>query len=207
MTERGEAAAVEAARRQGDAAAAGHSGAEAAARLMLSDPEPDVRAAAFGALARMGCATPADSAAAVADPDPRVRRYACELGPGLLGADFTSLLGDPDDAVVEAACYAVGEVRDTAAVPALARIARTHTDVLCRESAVAAIGAMGDPEGLPAVLAALDDTLPVRRRAVIALACFQSAAADAAIKACLDDPDWLVRQAAEDLLGVNGGGD
>jgi HEAT repeat protein len=150
----------------------------------------------------MGRATPEDAAAAIGDPDPRVRRYACELGAGLAGADFAILLGDTDDGIVEAACYAVGEVRDTAAVPTLIRIATTHTDVLCRESAVAGLGAIGDPDGLPAVLAGLEDKPQVRRRAAIALASFDSDASEVALKRCLKDPDWLVRQAAEDLLGV-----
>ncbi|HLH46072.1 MAG TPA: HEAT repeat domain-containing protein, partial [Acidimicrobiales bacterium] len=71
---------------------------------------------------------------------------------------------------------------------------------LCREAAVAALGAIGERAGLPAVLAALGDRPQVRRRAVIALAPFEGAEVDAALRRALDDRDWQVRQAAEDLL-------
>jgi len=202
VTETVTRATADAARRRGDAALAGHTCDEPAARSYLGDPDPEVRATALGALVRMGRATPADSALALADPDPKARRRACELGADLPGADFGRLLEDPDPAVVETACYAVGEVCDVLAVPALVQIASTHTDALCRESAVAALGAIGVLEGLPAVLAGLNDKPQIRRRAVIALAAIESPESDAALRRCLKDRDWQVRQAAEDLLGV-----
>ncbi|MFZ2056068.1 MAG: HEAT repeat domain-containing protein [Acidimicrobiales bacterium] len=207
MTEPGNQASIDAARRRGEAALAGHAGDEPAARSFLGDPDPEVRATALGALVRMGSATPEDAAAGIGDPDSRARRRVCELGAALPGADFASLLEDHDGAVVEAACYAVGEVRDSLAVAALVRIASTHTDALCRESAVAALGAIGDPEGLPAILAGLKDRPQIRRRAVIALAAFESPQSTAALRQCLSDRDWQVRQAAEDLLGVTTGDD
>jgi len=77
-----------------------------------------------------------------------------------------------------------------------------HDDPLCREAAVAALGAIGDRAGLPAVLAALDDKPAIRRRAAVALAAFEGPEVDAALKRCLDDRDWQVRQVAEDLLAV-----
>ncbi|MET0422024.1 MAG: HEAT repeat domain-containing protein [Acidimicrobiia bacterium] len=43
------------------------------------------------------------------------------------------------------------------------------------------------------------DKPAVRRRAVLALAPFDGPDVDAAITAALDDRDWQVRQAAEDL--------
>ncbi len=132
---------------------------------------------------------------------------ACELGAALPGANFARLLADPDAAVVESACFAVGEVGDVEAVPALVEIATTHTDPLCRESAVAALGAIGDIRGLPAILAALEDKTQIRRRAVIALAALDSPEAAAALRRCLGDRDWQVRQAAEDLLDITTGGD
>jgi HEAT repeat protein len=207
MTKGDRTASIDAARRRGEAALAGHAKDETAARSFLADPDPNVRATALGALVRMGRATPTDAASGLADPDGSARRYACELGAALAGADFASLLEDGDDMVLEAACYALGEVRDRAAVPALVRIATGHKDPLCRESAVAALGAVGDPEGLPAILTGLEDKPQIRRRAVVALAAFDTAQAQAALKRCLQDPDWQVRQAAEDLLGVTGGDD
>ena len=57
------------------------------------------------------------------------------------------------------------------------------------------------------VLAGLEDKPLIRRRAVIALAAIDSPESDAALRRCLADRDWQVRQAAEDLLGVTTGDD
>jgi HEAT repeat protein len=53
----------------------------------------------------------------------------------------------------------------------------------------------------------LEDKPQIRRRAVIALAAIESPESDAALRGCLTDRDWQVRQAAEDLLGVTTGDD
>jgi HEAT repeat protein len=66
---------------------------------------------------------------------------------------------------------------------------------------VAALGSLGDPAGLAAVLAACADRPAIRRRAVVALAAFEGPEVEAALEAALADRDWQVRQAAEDLLG------
>lgn len=166
----------------------------------LSDEDPGVRAAALGALARMGKAGEGVIARVLSDPSPLVRRRAAELAGSLEGADYLPLLSDEDSTVVEAACFAVGEVRDPRAVRPLCRIATSHEDPLCRESAVAALGALGDATGLPAILAALEDRPPVRRRAVIALSPFEGPDVEAALERALADRDWQVRQAAEDQL-------
>ena len=191
---------LDAARRRAAAAAAGLSGDEATARAALGDADETVRAAALGALCRLGACTPANAAAALGDPSPWVRRSACELGAALPGADVVPLLDDGDDGVVEAACFAAGELGDPRAVPALARVAAGHGDPLCREAAVAALGAIGDEAGLGAVLGALSDAPAIRRRAVVALAAFEGPEVDAALRARLEDRDWQVRQAAEEIL-------
>jgi HEAT repeat protein len=173
---------------------------ENAALAFLDDPDPRVRATALGALVRMGRAGVDVIGRALGDPSPVVRRHSAELAGSLARADFLPLLNDEDATVVEAACFAVGEVRDERAVPELCRIATGHDDALCRESAVAALGAIGDPAGLPSVLAALSDRPPVRRRAVIALAPFEGPLVQEALERALTDRDWQVRQAAEDQL-------
>ena len=73
------------------------------------------------------------------------------------------------------------------------------TEPLVRESCAAALGAIGDARGLPAILAACDDKPTVRRRAVLALAPFDGDEVRAAVERALEDRDWQVRQAAEDL--------
>jgi HEAT repeat protein len=65
---------------------------------------------------------------------------------------------------------------------------------------VAALGAIGDPAGLPAVLSALTDVATVRRRATVALAGFDDPRVTTALRAATDDRDWQVRQAAGELL-------
>ncbi len=111
-----------------------------------------------------------------------------------------SLLHDPDPLVAEMAAWAAGEQRDSGAVRALAAMCVEHSDPLCREAAAAALGAIGDPRGLDAILAALSDVATVRRRAVLALAPFEGPAVELALRTSAADKDWQVRQAAEDLL-------
>ena len=65
---------------------------------------------------------------------------------------------------------------------------------------MAALGAIGDAAGLPAVLAALDDSPTVRRRATVALAGFDDPRVTPALRAAAEDRDWQVRQAAGELL-------
>ena len=193
--------------RRREAALSGHSGDAAAARGFLADADPKVRATALGALARAGALRGADLDAAAADASGVVRARVAELsaagGAGALER-LTALSADLQPQVVEAACFALGELgeaaRSPAAVAALAGIAGRHGDPLCREAAVAALGALGAPDGLEAVLSALEDKPAVRRRAVLALAAFDGPEVDAALRRALQDRDWQVRQAAEDLL-------
>lgn len=179
---------------------AGHVGDHEAALAHFSDDSDEVRATAFGALVRLGDATPWIAARALADPSPVVRRKAAELAGSLLSSDFKPLLRDEDASVVEAGCFALGEVRDVSAVDELVSVATDHEDPLCRESAVAALGAIGEAGGLPSILAALKDKPAVRRRAVIALAPFDGEEVETALQHALGDRDWQVRQAAEDML-------
>jgi HEAT repeat protein len=193
-------------RRRRLVAIAGHRGDERTARVALDDPSPVVRATALGAMSRIGSLDPDTLRRALVDPAPEVRRRACELSVTVEAEDVVmkviDALNDNDDMVNEAACFALGELGESAgptAVAALSQVTQNHPDPLCREAAVAALGAIGDPAGLPAVLAATDDRPAVRRRAVLALAPFSGEEVDAALRHALTDRDWQVRQAAEDL--------
>lgn len=185
---------------------AGHSGDAGTARAHLADDDPKVRAAALSALARAGGLDSGSVAAALADPEPSVRMGAIEVVAGtreaVHGLDLVAMLADPDDRVVEVAAWALGELEPptAAAVEPLCGLVRDHGDKLVREAAVAALGAIGDPRALETILAATSDIATVRRRAVIALAPFEGPDVDAALQRALDDRDWQVRQAAEDLL-------
>lgn len=176
---------------------------------LATDTDARVRSAALGALVR---AAPPDAVTAwldaVTDPSPAVRRRAAELAPALppdadVAPALIAHLADADVTVVEAAAWALGELGDRAvtagAVERLATTTRDHRDALAREAAVAALGAIGDARALPTILEACHDKPAVRRRAVLALAPFDGPEVDAAVAAALDDRDWQVRQAAEDL--------
>jgi len=191
-------------RRRRAAALAGHRGDAAGARALLTDEDPSVRATALGALARIGDLQPDELTRALADPVVGVRRRAIEVAaqwPGDGPIRLVPLLDDTDPVVVEMAAWASGERQppEPGAVARLSSIVIGHDDALCREAAVAALGAIGDPAGLPAILAAITDKATVRRRAIIALAPFDGPEVDAALLAARTDRDWQVRQAAEDL--------
>jgi len=188
----------------------------AEARLVdaaTADPDPRARAAAIGALARAGAPVRAGAAwaRAIGDAEPEVRRRAAEVAPTLasrsspatLITPLVQLLADDDVTVVDAAAWALGELGDATiaggAVGALADVATDHDDALAREAAVAALGALGDEAGLPAILAGCRDKSTIRRRAVLALAPFEGDQVEAALAEARSDRDWQVRQAAEDL--------
>jgi HEAT repeat protein len=194
--------------RQGPATEAQRDDAVAAA----DDPDPRVRSAALGVLVRTGDDRAVRAwQACTTDGSAAVRRRAAELGSTLPGAQtvgerVVAMLTDVDVTVIEAAAWALGELGaraiEAGAVAALANVVLEHRDALAREAAVAALGALGDPAGRPAVLAACGDSVTVRRRAVLALAPFDGPDVDAALTRALDDKDWQVRQAAEDLAGA-----
>jgi HEAT repeat protein len=187
---------------------AGHSGRMELARTGLDDPDAEVRAAALGALARLGALTVADIAHALGTGPVPVRRRATDAalavrGPGSRSALprlLIDALSDPDPLVVVGAAWYLSERRVAAGVVALADTARSHEDARCREACVAALGAIGDRRGLDSVIAALDDKPTVRRRATVALAGFDDSRVEPALQRSAEDRDWQVRQSAEELL-------
>lgn len=191
------------------AAEAGHLRDALAASALLDDDDPSVRVTALGAVSRAGGLRPDVLSVALGDSHAAVRRRALEEVAALgddpdrraAGVSILSLLIDDDPTVVEVAAWACGErlPPEAGSVERLASLVTGHDDALVREAAVAALGAIGDPAGLPAILAATKDRATVRRRAVLALAPFGGAAVDAAVAQAAGDRDWQVRQAAEDL--------
>ena len=174
----------------------------------LADDDPGVREAALGALARIGALTDAAGAAPPSPiPAPVVRRRAATLAATRPGVELLPLLDDSDPTVVEVAAWACGEQErvDDATLDRLIALATEADDALVRESAAAALGAIGDPRGLPAILAA------VRRQAERAT---PGGAGAGAVRRPRGrrrdrrrhstDRDWQVRQAAEDLRRATG---
>jgi HEAT repeat protein len=187
-------------------AVAGHAGDEVAARAALDDMDPVARELALGALHRMECLDETTLRTALRDSDPAVRRRAALIAGTRPGFSLQAALNDGDNGVVEAAAWACGEqeVVDDEVFATLLSLAGGSADALVREAAVAALGAIGDERGLPAILAACADKPAVRRRAALALAPFDGPEVDAALQAALEDRDWQVRQAAEDVLRASG---
>jgi HEAT repeat protein len=182
-------------------AVAGHTGDVATAMAGLTSSEASVRSTALGALERLGMLDDAALGDALADVDVEVRRRAAEIAASHPSVDLLPALHDADDRVVEVAAWACGEheSRRDQLVDRLIELALDAPDPLVRESAVAALGAIGDERGLPAIIAGCSDKPAVRRRAVLALAPFDGEEVDATIERALGDRDWQVRQAAEDL--------
>ncbi|MEZ5168915.1 MAG: HEAT repeat domain-containing protein [Acidimicrobiales bacterium] len=173
------------------------------ARAAIGDPAPTVRVAGLRSLARLGLLDAATLTAALHDPAAGVRIAAAELGatpprrrpraaprrPGADGGGDRRLGGRRTAPASEAS------------LARLIALSGTHPDPLVRESAVAALGALGDPRALPAVLEATRDKPAVRRRAVLALAAFDGPEVDAAWERARHDRDRQVRDAVEELLG------
>lgn len=187
-------------------ATAGHTGDESLARAALADSDAVARELGLGALERMGRLDDATVRAAMTDADPGVRRRVALLVGRRPGCSLGDLLHDVDPTVVEAAAWACGEQEDVddAVFGRLVALAGDADDALVREAAVAALGAIGDERGLAAILAACNDKPAVRRRAALALAPFDGPEVDAALHLALEDRDWQVRQAAEDVLRAAG---
>ncbi len=189
-------------------AVAGHTGDVTTARRALTHPDGAVRATALGALERLGVLTDGELQQALGDTVPIVRRRAAELAARHHGVDLLAALGDVDPSVAEAAAWACGEREDVsdAVLTALVDLATSGHEALVRESAVAALGALGDERGLDAILAGTADKPAIRRRAVLALAPFvgpdhpRAGEVADALQRALTDRDWQVRQAAEDVM-------
>lgn len=189
-------------------AVAGHRGDRGTIETALRSDEPQARVVALGAASRLGILQPAQLAEFLADPSIDVRYRALEVLPSLAGAEQ---MVDPviaaldDQHLSEIAAFTLGELdlepaQQTIVGRALEQQALNHDDALCRESAVAALGSLG--LGLASILRACGDVATVRRRAVLALAPFDGPEVDAALANALEDRDWQVRQAAEDLLSL-----
>ena len=182
-------------------AIAGHTGDIPAAVAALQDPDASVRATALSAMHRLDALSVDQLVTAFSDPEMAVRRRAAEVAAHYPDVSLLALLHDVDSLVVEVAAWSCGEheIVPDQVLQRLIQLATSDDDALVREAAVAALGAIGDERGLPAILAGCQDKPAIRRRAVLALAPFDGEQAEAALAAALVDRDWQVRQAAEDL--------
>lgn len=196
--------------RPSDVVEAGYRGNVALVESAAVATEASLRCAGLSALLRLELLDGDRLAAFAIDPEPSVRRRAAELAPRLpdaatMESALVEMLSD-EPQIAEVAAFALGEIGsagDSAlqfdTIAAIEHVVRSHDDALCREAAVAALGALHT--GLETILSACSDKATVRRRAIIALAPFEGPEVDRALEFALADRDWQVRQAAEDLSG------
>ena len=174
-------------------------------RTNLRSPLARQRVLALRGVVRQNLVTSEDWRLALADPDVDVRREAlnqiahAESEDDAIYVALMVLLNDDDALVVDGAVFALGEHLFVGAVDQMCVIATSHVDARCRESAIAALGAIGDDRARPAILAALDDKPPVRRRAIVALSNFEGPDIDEALARASEDRDWQVRAAVNQL--------
>ena len=167
----------------------------------LEHPEPDVRATALRVLDNEGKLEKGIVERSLSDSAFKVRNALAYLISTNRDIPALKFLLDEDAEIVEVACWSIGERGDASAevLDVLQSITESHSDSLCRESAVAALGALGNRDALGSILKAVEDIATVRRRAVLALAPFDGPEVELAIAKALEDRDWQVRQAAEDI--------
>lgn len=167
----------------------------------LEHPEPDVRATALRVLDNEGKLEKGIVERSLSDSAFKVRNALAYLISRNRDIPAMKFLLDEDAEIVEVACWGIGERGDASAevLDVLQSITESHSDSLCRESAVAALGALGNRDALGSILKAVEDIATVRRRAVLALAPFDGPEVELAIAKALEDRDWQVRQAAEDI--------
>ncbi len=188
--------------RRRSAAVAGFTGDTATVTAALADTDHRVRAAALRSSDRLANLSAEILGAALADPHPDVRMVALELAASRADPPVGALLDDGDVRVIEQAAWACGErPHDPPTTRTLANLAKSHDDPLVREAAVAALGAIGHVDGLPAILSAASDKPAIRRRAVLSLAAFEGPEVDAAWERARNDRDRQVRDAVDELLG------
>lgn len=168
----------------------------------LAAGDHSIRTLALGSLDKIGQLADSQVSDSLHDTHRDVRCRAIELSIRRPNVKPMGLLSDPDDLVVETAAWALGErgAIEPDIISALVEVGISHDVSICREAAIAALGALGDEGGLPAIMHGLEDRAPVRRRAVLALAPFDTPEVTNALERATHDRDRQVRQAAEDLL-------
>jgi HEAT repeat protein len=174
-------------------------------RSNLESPVARYRILALRGIVRQRLASADDWRRALDDSDVDVRREALnqiahvDIDDAEVFAAIVRCLDDDDALVVDGAVFALGEHLYVPAVGRLCEIATNHDDARCRESAVAALGAIGDDRARPVILAALTDKPPVRRRAIVALSNFEGPDIEEALERASQDRDWQVRAAVNQL--------
>ncbi len=176
---------------------------------LVSDPSPDVRAAALRASAAQD---PENFVAVLSglDPDPNwVVRSALAsvlgtLSPDVALARLATMLKDSDQRVIPAVLTALVKLRDPNVSTVLIERLKAE-DPAVRVAAAAGLGELKPPGGAAALAAAYeagqrDPTYIARAAALGALVKYGAAAAQPVLRSALADKDWAVRVRAAALL-------
>jgi HEAT repeat protein len=186
---------------------AGHASDPAAIRVMVANlgvPNSCVRRVASKLLGRSRVTTDR-LVELMRDRSPLVREaaaYAAGTGDRKEArGSLTRLLDAGTGAEAAIAAWALGEIEDTASIPALGRASRS-ADVRVRAASVWALGSIGDERALADVDRALrsDANSDVRREAAHALGEIGSVRSASTLAGALDDASVVVRYAAAEAL-------
>nr|MDQ3327205.1 HEAT repeat domain-containing protein [Chloroflexota bacterium] len=176
---------------------------------LLSDGDETVRAVAARALARIGTPEGANALArALDDPSEltslRVAENLERLGVPAIGPLIAALGGRNSRGPVLAARI-LGNLRAAEAREALLAAARSGQDEDLRAQATRALGKIGDPDDLPAILhSSRDSAWPVRAQAANALGLIGELSTVPALKKMAMDREWWVRANATSTLARMG---
>jgi len=147
--------------------------------------------------------------------DPRIRRESIrlyrQLGAEQGGDPLLGALGDTDTSVRQAAIAALGGLKVKAAVPPLRQLAEAHPgtrDLEEQKKAIAALGAIGDPQALPTLIGLLHRRRWLSRRrteelriaAAYALGALKMPEALEALRAAARSAPAALKQACEAAL-------
>ena len=180
---------------------------------LLSDEDETVRAVAARALARIGTQEAARALAeTLKDPSELTRLRVAEnlerVGAGAVGPLVETLSSeDPRSRIL--AARVLGNLRAPDAGPALEEILHGDREVDLRSQAALALGKIGDPDYVPALLdAARDDDWPVRAQAANALRMIGDTSSIPTLKELAVDHEWWVRlNAARALVNLGSVGE
>lgn len=180
---------------------------ESALLACMDDDDPAVRWSVAVALGRLGCPGCIDALRlARGDPNDRVRREAllalAHLHPPDLGELLHPFLSDPAVRVRIAAAVGLGERRVREGVPWLLERLPKETDARVLPSLLVALGRIGDPAAVPALLGFVSHrTSWARVCALHALGDLSAPEGAVPAREHLTDPVWSVRGAAAECLG------